>query len=197
MRKINYPVLLARTFLLFFGRIPKYGFGHETDRQKCYGPKNTGKFGVSAIRIQWTTPRTKIRPKSRKKNLNFIWPTRARPGLCGIVGVIIADLRRDLHDGLGSLALSTQKCAIKKRWLPVVSLNMFLPRSRLRSISSLNSPVLLARTFYFFSAGYQNMDLGTKLTVKNATDPKTPANSASRRSDSNGRRPGPRFGQNP
>jgi len=36
------PVLLARTCLLFFGRIPKYGFGHETDRQKCYGCKNTG-----------------------------------------------------------------------------------------------------------------------------------------------------------
>jgi len=27
-----FPVLLART--VFFGRIPKYGFGHETDRQK-------------------------------------------------------------------------------------------------------------------------------------------------------------------
>ena len=74
-----YPVLLARTFLHFFSRIPKYGFGHETDLQKCYGHKNTGKFGISAIRIQWTTSRTKIRPKSRK-NLNFILPTRARPG---------------------------------------------------------------------------------------------------------------------
>ena len=46
---------------------PKYGFGHETARQKCCGRKNTGKFGVSAIRIQWTTARTKIRPKSMKK----------------------------------------------------------------------------------------------------------------------------------
>jgi len=64
-----HPVLLARTFLLFFGRIPKSGFGHETDRQKCYGCKNTGEFGVSAIRIQWTTPRTKIRPKSLKQKL--------------------------------------------------------------------------------------------------------------------------------
>jgi len=58
-------------------------------------------------------------------------------------------------------------------------------------------PVLLARTFLLFWAGFQNMDLGTKLTVKNATDAKTPANSASRRTESNGRRPGPRFGQNP
>jgi len=41
-------------------RIPKYGFVHETDRQKCYGRKNTGKFGVSAIRIQWTTSRTAL-----------------------------------------------------------------------------------------------------------------------------------------
>jgi len=65
-RVTNIPVLLARTFLLF-GRIPKYGFGHETDRLKCYGRKNTGKFGVSAIRIQWTTSRTEIRPQSRKK----------------------------------------------------------------------------------------------------------------------------------
>jgi len=50
---------------------------------------------------------------------------------------------------------------------------------------------------YFFSAGFQNLDLDTKLTVKNATDAKTPANSASRRTESNGRRPGPGFDQNP
>jgi len=37
-----FPALLARTFLLFFCRSPKHGFGHETDRQKCYGCKNTG-----------------------------------------------------------------------------------------------------------------------------------------------------------
>jgi len=74
----EYPfctVLLAHTFLLFFGRIPKYGFGHEADRQKCYGRKNTGKFGVSANRIQWTMSRTKIRPKSSKKfKLYFAYP---------------------------------------------------------------------------------------------------------------------------
>ena len=58
-------------------------------------------------------------------------------------------------------------------------------------------PVLLARTSLFFSAGFQNMDWGTKLTVKNATDAKTMANSTSWRSESNGQRPGPGFGQNP
>jgi len=59
-------------------------------------------------------------------------------------------------------------------------------------------PVLLACTFLlFFPAGFPNLDLGTKLTVKNATDAKTPANSASRRTESNERCPGPRFGQNP
>jgi len=67
LRNIIYPVSLARTFLLFFGRPPKSGFGHEADCQTCYGRKNTGKFGVSAIRIQWTTSRTKLRPKSSKK----------------------------------------------------------------------------------------------------------------------------------
>ena len=41
------------------------------------------------------------------------------------------------------------------------------------------------------------MDSGTKLTVKNATGAKTSANPASRRSESNGRRPGPRIGKNP
>ena len=51
--------------------------------------------------------------------------------------------------------------------------------------------------FYFFSAGSQNMDLGTKLTAMDATDAKTPAIEASRRPESNGRRPGPRSGQNP
>jgi len=39
------------------------------------------------------------------------------------------------------------------------------------------------------------MNLGTKLTVKNATDTKTAANSASRQTESNGRRPGPGFSQ--
>ena len=63
-------------------------------------------------------------------------------------------------------------------------------------------PIIYSRSclhvlFYFFSAGFQNMDLGTKLTVKNATDAKRTTNSASRRTESTGRRPGPRFGQNP
>ena len=37
----------------------------------------------------------------------------------------------------------------------------------------------------------------TKLTATDATDAKTLANSTSRRPESNGRRPGSRFGQNP
>ena len=56
-------------------------------------------------------------------------------------------------------------------------------------------PVLLARTFFF--CRIPKSGFGTKLTVKNATGTKTPANSASRRTESNGRRPGPGFGQNP
>jgi len=80
LRGHHYPVLLARTFLLFFGRIPKSGFGHEADRQKCYGCKNTCKFGVSANRIQWTTPRTRIRRKSRTKKVKtlFCLPEQSR-----------------------------------------------------------------------------------------------------------------------
>ena len=45
-----------------------------------------------------------------------------------------------------------------------------------------------------FSAGFQNMDSCTKLTAKDATDAKTPANSTSRRPESDGRRHGPGFG---
>jgi len=52
----------------FFRPDSKIWIRHETDRQKCHGGKNTGKCGVSAIRIQWKTPRTQIRPKSQKKN---------------------------------------------------------------------------------------------------------------------------------
>jgi len=72
------PGLACTYFFTFFGRIPKYGFGHETDSQKCYGRKNTGKFGVSAIRNQWTTSRTRIRPKSMKKKLKlyFAYPSK-------------------------------------------------------------------------------------------------------------------------
>ena len=56
----------------------------------------------------------------------------------------------------------------------------------------------LACTYFFiFSAVFQKYDLPTKLTVKNATGAKQQANSASRRSESNGRRPGPGFYLNP
>jgi len=41
------------------------------------------------------------------------------------------------------------------------------------------------------------MNLDTKLTAVDATDAKTPANSTCRRPESNGRRPGPGFDQNP
>jgi len=54
--------------------------------------------------------------------------------------------------------------------------------------------VLLAHTF---GAGVPDLGLGTKLTGKNATNAKTLANLASRRTESNGRCPGPRFCQNP
>jgi len=63
----NYDPGLACMF--FPTRIPKYGFGHKTDRQKCYGLKNKGSFGVSAIRLQWTTSRTRIRQKSREQKV--------------------------------------------------------------------------------------------------------------------------------
>jgi len=46
-------------------------------------------------------------------------------------------------------------------------------------------------------AGFQNMYLDTKLTVMDAADAKTLANSTSRRPESNGRRPGPGFGKTP
>jgi len=75
------PGLACTYFFTFFGRIPKYGFGHETDRQKSYGRKNTGEFGVSAIRIQWTTSRTKILPKSRNEEVNFFFAYPNNPGI--------------------------------------------------------------------------------------------------------------------
>jgi len=60
------------------------------------------------------------------------------------------------------------------------------------------NPVLLARIcLLVFFGRIPKSGFGTKLAVKNATDAKTLANSASRRSESNGRRPGPGFGQNP
>jgi len=60
-----------------------------------------------------------------------------------------------------------------------------------------NCPVLLARTFLLFFGRIPKSGFGTKLTVKNATGAKTHANSTSLRSESNARRPGPGFGQNP
>jgi len=55
-------------FLLFSAGNLKYGFGHETDSQKCYGHENTCKFDVFATRIHWTTSRTRIPPKPKKKS---------------------------------------------------------------------------------------------------------------------------------
>ena len=46
-----------------------------------------------------------------------------------------------------------------------------------------------------FSARFQNVDPGTKLTAMDATDARTPTNSTSPRPESNGRRPGAGFGQ--
>jgi len=58
-------------------------------------------------------------------------------------------------------------------------------------------PGLACTYFLLFFGGIPKSGFGTKLNIENATDAKTPANSASRRTESNGRRPGPRFGQNP
>jgi len=49
---------------------------------------------------------------------------------------------------------------------------------------------------YLFVFGQvRNMDLGTKLIAMDSADAKTPSKSTSRRPQSNGRRPGPGFGQ--
>jgi len=52
---------------VLFDRVPKYAFGHETDRQGRYGPQNSCKFDVSATRIQWKTSRTRIWSEIRKQ----------------------------------------------------------------------------------------------------------------------------------
>jgi len=99
LQKQNWsPVLLARPFLLFFLPNSKIWIRHETDRQKCYGRKNSGKFGVSAIRVQWTTSRTKIRPKSMKnvKTL-FYLPEQSRGSVLELIflaGEISVSLQR-------------------------------------------------------------------------------------------------------
>ena len=84
------------------------------------------------------------------------------------------------------------------KWMVVsITVENSIGKYRTHKNSHTQIPGLACTYFFtFFSAGFQNMDLDTKLTVKNAMDAKTPANSASRRSESNGRRPGPRFGQN-
>jgi len=75
--------------------------------------------------------------------------------------------------------------------------SLFLERSRFRNQTfTQSSPVLLARTFLFCSAGFQNLDSARNWPSKMLRTQKRPANSASRRSESNGRRPGQRFDQN-
>jgi len=55
----------------------------------------------------------------------------------------------------------------------------------------------IARAYFktFTPTGFQNLHSDTKLTAEDATDAKTPANSTSRRAESDGGRPGPGFGQ--
>ncbi len=76
----------------------KYGFGNETYRHGRYRRKNTGEFDVSATRIQWKASRTRIRPKSIKKSLNFILLTRA---ILGIWQALV-DRLRAAPDGDGT-----------------------------------------------------------------------------------------------
>jgi len=80
------PGLACTYFSCFFLPDSKIWVRHEIDRQKCYGSRNTGEFGNSANRIQWTMSRTRIRPKSRKSE-NFILPTRAILG--PVVSIIL------------------------------------------------------------------------------------------------------------
>ena len=63
--------------------------------------------------------------------------------------------------------------------------------------SILSRSCLEIRCLPLLGAGSQNMDLRTKLTAIDAKDEKTHAIEASRRPESDGRRPGPRCGQNP
>ena len=64
----SHPGLACTYFLLFVRPDSKIWIRHESDRRKCYGRKNTGKFGVLAIRFRWTTSRSRIRQKSKEKN---------------------------------------------------------------------------------------------------------------------------------
>jgi len=47
MRLVGLEPGLACIFVLFFGEVPKYGFGHEADRQGHYRRKNITKFDVA------------------------------------------------------------------------------------------------------------------------------------------------------
>ena len=68
------------TFHVFVGKVPKCGLVQETDRQGRYRRTNTSGFAVFATRIQWKTCRTRIRPKFKENEFNFILLTRATPG---------------------------------------------------------------------------------------------------------------------
>jgi len=52
-----------------FYKVPKYEFGHRTDRHGRHRRKTAGKFDVCATRIQLETSRTRIRPNIRGPNL--------------------------------------------------------------------------------------------------------------------------------
>jgi len=51
-----------------FCKVPKYEFGHGTCRHGPCRHKNSGKFDVSATRIQWKSFRTRIRSTISKSN---------------------------------------------------------------------------------------------------------------------------------
>ena len=83
------PGLACTHFFTFFCRPDsQIWIRHETDLQQCYGRKNTGKFGVSANRIQWKTPRTKIRPKSQNKQFELYFAYPSNPGFSEIMFVL-------------------------------------------------------------------------------------------------------------
>ena len=77
--------------------------------------------------------------------------------------------------------------AVRVRCLAYLRVCSVLAGDQVREI---NKPGL-AR--FFYPARFQNMNSGTRLTVKYATDTKTPANSTSPRPEPNGRRHGPGF----
>ena len=72
-------VLVRGSFFIFY-KVPKYEFGRGTDRHGRYRRKNTGKFDVSASRIQWKTSRTRIWQRIMEKCWKLILLTRATLG---------------------------------------------------------------------------------------------------------------------